>query len=68
MTRKDLIEKGEEQLGYILNRMEKASGKDAKNTWATIGVNMLDMLFKLLDEHYDKYDFWFNAFFYYDCK
>ena len=56
MTRNEIIEKGEKQLQYTLNRLEKGCTTSSK------ALAQLDMLSYILDEEWDKYDYWFNEF------
>ena len=57
MTREEIIKKGEEQLQYTLDQAAKGS-----INWARSGLNQLDMLLYILDQEYERYDYWFNEF------
>ena len=66
MTRAEIIEKGERVLQFTLDRLERGGNptsyiKDIANR----GLIQLDMLFLILDEEYEKYDYWFDKFFEY---
>ena len=62
MTREYIILKGEEQLGYVLEQVEKANANEIKKSWANRGIAQLDMLHFILDEEYENYDSWFWKF------
>ncbi len=62
MTREEIIQKGEEQLGYILKQLYKGNSTTFKKHWAETGIAQLDMLFFILDEEFEKYDEWFWKF------
>ena len=63
MTRDEIIEKGEKQLQFTLDKLEKGG---IPNSWikgiAERGFHQLEMLFFILDEEYKKYDYWFDKF------
>ena len=58
MTREEIIEKGEKQLQYVLDKVIEYNSEEH----AKMGLYQLDMLFYILDEEYENYDMWFNKF------
>lgn len=66
MTREEIIEKGERQLQFTLDRLEKGGIPTSHiQDIANRGLHQLDMLFLILDEEYENYDYWFDKFFKY---
>ena len=60
MTRTAVIEKGERQLQFRINQLEKEDTLSGKKEIAQKAFASLDMLFIILDEDYDRYDYWFD--------
>lgn len=63
MTREEIIEKGEKQLQFTLDKLERGGITNSHIAdIANRGLHQLDMLFLILDEEYERYDYWFNKF------
>lgn len=66
MTRKEIIVKGEKVLQLKLDKLEKSENSGSNIcTIAREGLAHLDMLFLILDEEYENYNYWFNKFYQY---
>ena len=66
MTREEIIEKGEKQLQHTLARLERGGNPTSHiKDIASMGLSQLDMLFIILDEEWDRYNYWFNKFYEY---
>lgn len=63
MTREEIIKKGEAQLSFTFNRIERDGVVSSEaNIIAWEGIAQLDMLFFILDEEWNGYDVWFEKF------
>lgn len=67
MTREEIIKKGEKQLDFTLNKLEKGGVPTTQiSDIASRGLAELDMLFLILDEEdWGKYDYYFDKFYKY---
>lgn len=66
MTRGEIIEKGERQLRFSLDRLQRGGNPTLHiKIIASDALAQLDMLFLILDEEYENYDYWFDKFFEY---
>lgn len=63
MTRNEIIEKGEKQLQFILEKLERGGIPNSHiKELAHKGLVSLDMLFLILDDEWERYDYWFDKF------
>ena len=68
MTREEIIEKGEKVLqGYVDALENNDFTEQIAEKYRMSGVAKLDMLFSILDENWDRYDYWFDNIFYHGC-
>ena len=68
MTREEIIEKGEKELQFYVDTLDSEDfTEQIIESYKIKGVAKLDMLFSILDEEWDRYDYWFDKIFYHGC-
>lgn len=68
MTREEIIEKGEKELQFYVDALENNDfTEQIAEQYKRSGIAKLDMLFSILDEDWNRYDYWFDMIFYYGC-
>lgn len=66
MTREEIIKKGEKQLQFTLDRLQRGGLPTSHiRDIAHDGLAQLDMFSIILDEEYDGYKYWFDEFYKY---
>lgn len=66
MKRDEIITKAEKQLDFVMKKIQESTNKSTKAQFAKVGMAQLDMLDLILDEEYEGYRKYLEAFAFYD--